>query len=135
VGYWRTKPLDQRLQDTYTFIQGLGLPGLDVGTTLMDLRGRALDAAGQLVPLIQAMSLGFRWEIHKSADETRRRHYIRSVIFGYATLGDPDHAGKLLTVAEVTAKKNTIAKLSEIELSPPLQKFANVFWSERGCRV
>jgi hypothetical protein len=135
MGFWREKPLDQRFQDTYAFIQGIAIPDRDVGITLMDLRNRALDAAGQLVPLVQAMSLGFRWEIRKSADETRRRHYIRSVIFGYATLGDPDHGGKLLTVAEATEKKNTITKLSEIELNRLFTRMVQQSVKTEGLRT
>jgi hypothetical protein len=84
MGYWREKPLNQRLKDTYDFIrkQMAGVEGVDAGITSMDLRTRALDAAGNLARLLEVMSLGFRWELIKSADETRRRHYIRSVLFG-----------------------------------------------------
>ncbi|MGB7760977.1 MAG: M35 family metallopeptidase [Bryobacteraceae bacterium] len=118
MGYWREKPLDQRFRDTYEFIktQMVGVPGVEAGIALMDIQTRVLNAAGDLVRLLEVMSLGFRWELIKSADETRRRHYIRAVLFGYATLGDPDNDGEILTVNQVKTKKDTITGLSEAGL-------------------
>jgi len=112
---WRKKPLNQRFQDTYNFIQTqmAGFAGVDAAVTLIDLQTRVLDAAGQLVPLVETMSLGFRWELKKSADETRRRQAVRAVLLGYATLGDPDQGGQLLTVDEVKATKNATEQLAE----------------------
>src|SRR5262245_58911405 len=98
---WRhKKTLDQRFQDTYTFIQTqmAGVGGIDLSIELMNNELAALDASGAKARLLEVMSLGFRWEIRNSADETRRRHYIRAVLMGYVALGDPDQSGRLLTV-------------------------------------
>ena len=135
MGYFRNKPRDQRFNDTYTFIEGLALPGVEAGVTLMDLRKRALEAAGQSGQLSDALSLGTRWEISKSADETRRRHYIRAVLLGYATLGDPAQQGKLLSVAEVKAKKNATTSLKEADLRQILTRMVGQSVQTEGQRT
>lgn len=116
------KPVDQRFQDTYRFIQAQMAGGAEATTALMETRMRAMDANGDLGPLLETMSLGFRWEIGKSAAETRRRHYVRAVLMGYATLGDPDNRGRRLTVAEVKTKKKDTEKRSEQQLHTLLQR-------------
>ena len=120
----KKKPLDQRFQDTYQFIhaQMAGAPNAGAVTALMDLRTRKLQATGDLIKLVELMSLGHRFALVKSSSETRRRHYVRSVLMGFATLGDPDNRGRQLTLNEVKAKKGAIEKLAERELHALLRR-------------
>lgn|GEM_PF-1693504 len=117
------KPLDQRFRDTYQFIHNQ-IGGVDAAaaSALIETRTRALAAAGDLTALVELMSLGFRWTISKSASETRRRHYVRAVLMGYATFGDPDSRGRRLSLAEIKARKSATEKRSEQDLHALLQR-------------
>ena len=101
------KSLGRRYGDTYDFIQTqlAGSANLDECIALMDVRTRVLDSEGELGGVVEAMSLGFRWELSKSPAETRRRHYVRAVLLGLATLGDPDAQGKRRTAQELKLRK------------------------------
>ena len=112
------KSLGRRYGDTYDFIQTqlAGSANLDECIALMDVRTRVLDSEGELGGVVEAMSLGFRWELSKSPAETRRRHYVRAVLLGLATLGDPDAQGKRRTAQELKLRKAALEKASEPEL-------------------
>lgn len=134
---WKKKTVNQRFSDTYAFIrqQLASAPELDAALALLDLRVEALDDAGQMVPLLELMSLGHRWEITHSPVETRRRHYVRAVLLGRAALGDPDQGGRLLSVAEVKAGKGATEKLTEQQLHALLVRMVKQGIETAGTRT
>jgi hypothetical protein len=130
------KALDRRYSDTYSFIQTqlAGATHLDECVALIDLRVSNLDKTGEMVGVVEAMSLGFRWEISKSATETRRRHYIRAVLLGLATLGDPDNQGTRLNAQQLKARKPALEKASETDLDKLLRRIVALNVSQAGGR-
>jgi hypothetical protein len=137
MGYWKKKPLNTRFQDTYDFIQQqmAAVPHLDACTFVMDARLDAMQDDGSLDELVKLMSLGFRWEIKKADSETRRRHYVRAVLMGYAALGDPVQKGRRLPLAEIKLKKAATEALTEQALDSLLRQMLQASSRTEGTRT
>ncbi len=137
MAFRRKKPLNTRFQDTYQFMQTAlaGQANLDLNLISMDKRVEALNGTGELKKIVEAMSLGFRWEIKKAATETRRRHYVRAVLLGYATLGDPDQAGRFLNLVQIKAKKDGVEGMTEVALDTLLKRMLQANVQTQGNRT